>query len=527
MLAGDFHAQRFGFQPIALAGVARHVGEVARDLLAGPFAVGFLVAALEIGDDAFERPLGLVGARAVVVGEPDLGFAGAVQDRVLGLLRQVLPLGVERELVVLAERGQRLHVIRRRRFRPRRDRALAQRALRVGDDQTGVDVLLNAKAAAFRAGAEWIVEREQPRLDFGNGETGDRAGELFREHQTLGGFVALAVGLGAFDRRGVGHFGDRQTVGELERLLQRVREPRRDVGAHHQAIDHHVDVVGEFLVERRHFADLEKLAVDFDALVALLAELGELLAVLTLAAAHDRREQIKPRAFRQRHDAIDHLRHGLALDRQTGGRRVGHADARPQQPHVVVDLGDGADGGARIARGGFLLDGNGRRQPVDLVDVRLLHHLQELPRVGGQRLHVTALAFSIDGVERERGFSRPGKSGEHHELVARNLDVDVLEIMLARAVDRDDAPVGGAADVVAALFRGRFSLGGLVEQVVHSLLPLIPASRGSRMRNYGRRNHSGFPFLSGNERVGEPGFCPITLYERSENTAALPVWAAE
>ena len=108
--------------------------------------------------------------------------------------------------------------------------------------------------------------------------------------------------------RAVGHLGDRQAVGELQRLLERVREPRRDVGAHHDAVDHHVDVVGELLVERRHLGDLVELAVDLDALVALLEELGELLAVLALAAAHHRRQQIEPRAFGQRQDAVDHLR---------------------------------------------------------------------------------------------------------------------------------------------------------------------------------------------------------------------------
>src|SRR5579864_6109171 len=125
MLAADFYAQGLGLEPKPLAGVARHVGEIAGDLFARPIAVGLAEAPLEIGDDAFERPLGVVGAHAVVVGKADLGVAGAVKERLLGLLRQVLPLGVERELVVLAERGQRLHVIGRGRFRPRRDRAFA------------------------------------------------------------------------------------------------------------------------------------------------------------------------------------------------------------------------------------------------------------------------------------------------------------------------------------------------------------------------------------------------------------------
>src|ERR1700691_5774999 len=119
MQAANFYAQRLGLEAIALAGFARHVGEIAGDLLARPFAVGLLEAPLQIGDDAFEGALGFVGAHAVVVGKADLGLAGAVQDGVLGFFRQILPLGVERELVVLAERRQRLGVIGRRRFRLR------------------------------------------------------------------------------------------------------------------------------------------------------------------------------------------------------------------------------------------------------------------------------------------------------------------------------------------------------------------------------------------------------------------------
>ena len=185
MRAADLDAQGFRLEPVALARFTRHVGEIAGDLLARPVAVGLAEAALEVGDHALERPLGLVGAHAVVVGEADLGFAGAVEDRVLRLLRQILPLGFEGEAVVLAQGEQRLHVIGRARFRPRRNGAAAQGALLVGNDQLGIDVLLDAEPAAFRAGAERVVEREQPRLDLRDGEAGHRAGEFFREGEAV------------------------------------------------------------------------------------------------------------------------------------------------------------------------------------------------------------------------------------------------------------------------------------------------------------------------------------------------------
>ena len=234
-------------------------------------------------------------------------------------------------------------------------------------------------------------------------------------------------------------FDHREPFGDLQRGLETFSQPLADVRPHHDAVDHDVDVVREFLVERRRFGEFVEFAVDLDALKSLLEIFGEFFLVLALAAAHDRRQQIKPRALRQRQHAIDHLRHDLAFDRQARGRRIGHADARPQQAHVVVDLGDGADGRARIFRRGLLLDRDRRRQPVDLVDVRLLHHLQELARIGRQRLDVTPLAFGIDGVEGERGFAGARQPREHHELVAGNFDVDVLQIVFARAANGDGA----------------------------------------------------------------------------------------
>ncbi len=78
-----------------------------------------------------------------------------------------------------------------------------------------------------------------------------------------------------------------------------------------------------------------------------------------------------------------------------------------------------------------------------MIDVGLLHHLEELPRVGRKRLDVTALALGINGVEGERGFPRPGQAGEYDQPVARNGDVYIFEVVFARTADRDLAGVAG------------------------------------------------------------------------------------
>ena len=159
-----------------------------------------------------------------------------------------------------------------------------------------------------------------------------------------------------------------------------------------------------------------------------LAQLEQLLAVLALAAAHDRRQDVHAAALGQRQDAVDDLLHGLRRDRAPALRAVRRADAREQQAQVVVDLGDGADGRARVLAGRLLLDRDRRREPLDRVDVGLLHLLEELARVGRQRLDVAALPLGVDGVEGERRLSRARQPGDHHQLVARDLDVMFLRL---------------------------------------------------------------------------------------------------
>src|ERR1700686_3274150 len=63
-------------------------------------------------------------------------------------------------------------------------------------------MLLDAEPAAGRAGAVGIVEGEQPRLDFRNGEAGDRTGEFFREQNPLRS--ALVVNFCHLLRRSLG-----------------------------------------------------------------------------------------------------------------------------------------------------------------------------------------------------------------------------------------------------------------------------------------------------------------------------------
>jgi hypothetical protein len=98
-----------------------------------------------------------------------------------------------------------------------------------------------------------------------------------------------------------------------------------------------------------------------------------------------------------------------------------------------------------VAAGGLLLDRDGGRQAFDGFHIRLLHQFEELARIGRQRLDIAALAFGIDRVEGERGFAGARQAGHHHKLAARDVHVDVLEVVFLGAAHADEGGFGHGA----------------------------------------------------------------------------------
>ena len=98
-------------------------------------------------------------------------------------------------------------------------------------------------------------------------------------------------------------------------------------------------------------------------------------------------------------------------------RAVRHADAREQQPQVVVDLGRGRDGRARVAARVLLVDRDRRRQPLERVERRPVEPPEELARVGREALDEPPLALGEERVEREARLARARRPGDDRELV--------------------------------------------------------------------------------------------------------------
>ena len=299
----------------------------------------------------------------------------------------------------------------------------ARRLLVVGDDQLGVDLHPGAEPGALRAGAPRAVEGELPRLELVDGDVVlVRAGHLLR--------VAT---LPARDPS-----ASRSTKSTLTTPWASPRAVSTESVSRRLTVG--------FTASRSTTTSMECLY--------FLSSVGGSVRAMTSPST---RARLKPwpASWRNR-STYSPLRprttgastwkrvpSGSAISRSTiccgdclliGSPQIGQC-GRParanSKPEVVVDLGDGADRRPWVAAGRLLVDRDRRRQTLDEVDVRLVHLAQELPRVRGQRLDIAALALGEDGVEGQARLAGSGEAGEHDERVAREVEGDVAQVVLA------------------------------------------------------------------------------------------------
>ena len=415
------HREALLLQPGALAGRAVPEVDIPRKVQADVERGRLLVAPVELVQNPLEGP-GIEEPPTAPIGvEADLLVPGAVEEDVLDRRRELLERGVDVELVVVGQGVDRLKVVERVAARPGHDRPLPDGKPRVGDDELLVEVHPGSQPTAVRAGAVGAVEGEHPGGELGDADAAVRAGvPLAEEHLP-------PAGQGDAD----------QAVGEPRGGLQGVAQALPDPLLDDQAVDDHVDVVALVLIEGDLLGELPEVAVHADADIALLQEFPELLLELPLLPPGERGHDRQPCVRGVGEERLQHRIDRLGLDLLPAEVTVGNADPGEEQPEVIVDLRHRSHGGAGVMGGRPLFDGDGWREPLDRLHLGLVHLPDELPRVGGERLYVAPLPLGVDRVEGERRLPRTGDAGDDHEPVARDVDADVLEVMLGCALDFD------------------------------------------------------------------------------------------
>ena len=111
---------------------------------------------------------------------------------------------------------------------------------------------------------------------------------------------------------------------------------------------------------------------------------------------------------------------------------------RVEQTEVIVNLRRRRDDRRGTGAGTALFDGDRGGKSFDEIHLRLLHLVEELPRIGGKRFDIFALAFGVNRIEGERRLARTAQTGDDHQFVARDLEREIFEIMLTRAANFDE-----------------------------------------------------------------------------------------
>ena len=174
------------------------------------------------------------------------------------------------------------------------------------------------------------------------------------------------------------------------------------------------------------FVHVSGLPVDARPDKACTADLFKDGLVVALASFDQRGQDHDPAVRGHADHRLDDLLRALPLDRTPALWAVWDTDPGIEQTHVVIDLGHRAHGGARVVAHSPLIDRDRRAQTLDLVHIRLFHLSQELPSIGRQRFDVPASPLGIDCVERQARLARARQAGDDDQLVARDLDGDVL-----------------------------------------------------------------------------------------------------
>ena len=289
-------------------------------------------------------------------------------------------------------------------------------------------VELQARAVALRAPAVLGVEGEKARVGLGEARTAGRAGALGREHGHgkihLDSFGARARGRGFEPVEAREHLHHALPV--LERERQCAAQLGLVSGADAQVGDGQFDAVLLEARQPRPPVGREELAVHPEKTVALPARpLGE-IGVIALSVDDERGEEADAIAPVIAQEPRGDRFLALRLDRDRAVRAVLNAELHIEQAQEVVDLGERRHGALSAAAAGALLDRDGGRDAEDRVHVRPRRALDELARVGVERLEIAPLAFGEENVEGERRFSRARDPGHDGESIARNRDADVL-----------------------------------------------------------------------------------------------------
>ena len=138
----------------------------------------------------------------------------------------------------------------------------------------------------------------------------------------------------------------------------------------------------DVLIQRDLFGKLIHIVIDEHPDVTASFCLLQYLLMAPLFAAYHRSQKLNTASFRQLHDLIHHLVHGLLCDLFPALRTMGDTDPGIQKAEIIVNFCHGSHRGAGISVSGFLINGNSRRKSFYALHLRFFHLSKKLSCIG-------------------------------------------------------------------------------------------------------------------------------------------------
>ena len=109
------------------------------------------------------------------------------------------------------------------------------------------------------------------------------------------------------------------------------------------------------------------------------------------------------------------------------------------QPENIQKLRSRAKGTAYPRHARSLVKSEGGRNIQDLIDIGFCRLSHPSPSIGRERFEISSRSLRIENPQRKRGFTGSGNAGNTYDLIQRNIDIDILQIVNPGASHTDGA----------------------------------------------------------------------------------------
>jgi len=148
-------------------------------------------------------------------------------------------------------------------------------------------------------------------------------------------------------------------------------------------------------------------------------------------------KQYQPGIRWQLHEGINNP-HGWRLSNWSATLiAVNESAPRIEQAEVIIDFGERTDSASGIGSATALVNSNGRLQAGDAIYIGSVELPEKLPGMKRERLDVLPLSFSEDGIESERTFPAAARTGNDDELIPRDFQRQIFEVVRPRPFNAD------------------------------------------------------------------------------------------